>query len=304
MANNIKRIYIGAICNRDLEVLEQLKKFLLKNYNIVIVDLLKKGSNSFDIKYFKRMLKKYPISLLIIKLTTQKLNEEIYNSVKEIAPNVQILNSLKSVQICESRKETFKLISQKCKKLNIPKTYLSSNEAIKACKNGERIIAKLDDHNVPDLPKNDRIIGIASNTNKLMEIVKDNNENDLFFQEYLGGFDIIYKVYVIGRWMVSITSHNRLQNNDNLSPLELIHIRVPIEKQFKSRIKRLGRKFGMSVFGLDYVMTEEGPYVIDINDFPSFRSIPEAISLISDHIYNLILLREQYYQTLAKVKVK
>lgn len=304
MANNIKRIYIGAICNRDLEVLEQLKKFLLKNYNIVIVDLLKKGSNSFDIKYFKRMLKKYPISLLIIKLTTQKLNEEIYNSVKEIAPNVQILNSLKSVQICESRKETFKLISQKCKKLNIPKTYLSSNEAIKACKNGERIIAKLNDHNVPDLPKNDRIIGIASNTNKLMEIVKDNNENDLFFQEYLGGFDIIYKVYVIGRWMVSITSHNRLQNNDNLSPLELIHIRVPIEKQFKSRIKRLGRKFGMSVFGLDYVMTEEGPYVIDINDFPSFRSIPEAISLISDHIYNLILLREQYYQTLAKVKVK
>ncbi|MFX1587716.1 MAG: hypothetical protein ACFFC1_06155 [Promethearchaeota archaeon] len=304
MANNIKRIYIGAIFNRDLEVLEQLKKFLLKNYNIVILDLLKKASNSFDIKYFKRILKKYPISLLIIKLTTQKLNEEIYNTVKEIAPNIQILNSLKSVQICESRKETFKLISQKCKKLNIPKTYLSSNEAFKACKNGERIIVKLDDHNIPDLPKNDRIIGIASNTNKLMEIVKDNNENDLFFQEYLGGFDIIYKVYVIGRWMVSITSHNRLQDNDNLSPLELIHIRVPIEKQFKSRIKRLGRKFGMSVFGLDYIMTEEGPHVIDINDFPSFRSIPEAISLISDHIYNLILLREQYYQTLAKVKVK
>ncbi len=304
MANNIKRIYIGAICNRDFEVLEQLKKFLLKNYNIVILDLLKKASNSFDIKYFKRTLKKYPISLLIIKLTTQKLNEEIYNSVKEIAPNVQILNSLKSVQTCESRKETFKLITQKCKKLTIPKTYFSSKEAFKACMNGERIIVKLDDHNIPDLPKNDRIIGIASNINELMEIMKDYNEKDLFFQEYLGRFDIIYKVYIIGRWMVSITSHNRLQDNDNLSPLELIHIRVPIDKQFKSRIKRLGRKFGMSVFGLDYILTEEGPYIIDINDFPSFRSIPEAISLISDHIYNMILLREQYYQTLAKVKVK
>ncbi|MHA2430128.1 MAG: hypothetical protein ACXACC_03730 [Promethearchaeota archaeon] len=303
MANNIKRIYIGAICNRDFEVLERLKKFLLKNYNIIILDLLK-DSNSFDIKYFKRILKKYPISLLIVKLTTQKLNEEIYKSIKEIAPNIQILNSLKSTLTCESRKETFNLITQKCKKLNIPKTYLSSNEAFKACKNGERIIIKLDDHNIPVLPKNDRIIGIVSNTNELMDIVKDFNKKDLFFQEYLGGFDIIYKVYVIGRWMVSITSHNRLQDNDNLSPLELIHIRVPIDKQFKSRIKRLGRKFGMSVFGLDYILTEEGPYVIDINDFPSFRRIPEAISLISDHIYNVILLREQYYQTLAKVKVK
>jgi len=302
MANNIKRIYIGAICNRDLEVLEQLKKFLLKNYNIVILDLLK-NSNSFDIKYFKRILKKYPISLLIVKLTTQKLNQEIYKLIKEITPNIQILNSLKSVQTCESRKETFKLITHKCKKLNIPKTYFSSKEAFKACKNGERIIIKLDDHNIPDFPKNDRIIGIAHNTNELREIVKDYNDKDLFFQEYLGGFDIIYKVYVIGRWMVSITSHDRLQNNENLSPLELIHIRVPIDKQFKSRIKRLGRKFGMSVFGLDYIISEEGPHVIDINDFPSFRSIPEAISLISDHIYNLILLREQYYQTLAKVKV-
>jgi len=303
MANNIKRIYIGAICNRDFEVLERLKKFLLKNYNIVILDLLK-DSNSFDIKYFKRILKKYPISLLIVKLTTQKLNQEIYKAIKEITPNIQILNSLKSILTCESRKETFNLITQKCKKLNIPKTYFSTIDAIKACKNGERIIVKLDDHNIPDLPKNDRIIGIASNTNELMEIVKDYNKKELFFQEYLLGFDIIYKVYVIGRWMVSITSHNRLQDNDNLSPLELIHIRVPIDKQFKSRIKRLGRKVGMSVFGLDYILTEEGPYIIDINDFPSFRSIPEAISLISDHIYNMILLREQYYQTLAKVKVK
>ena len=303
MANNIKRIYIGAICNRDLEILEQLKKFLLKNYNIVILDFLK-DSNSFDIKYFKKIIKKYPISLLIVKLTTQKLNEEIYKLVKEITPNIQFLNSLKSIQTCESRKDTFKLITQKCKKLNVPKTYFSSKEAFKICMNGERIIVKLDDHNIPDLSKNDRIIGIASNTNELMEIMKDYNEKDLFFQEYLGGFDIIYKVYVIGRWMVSITSHNRIQDNDNLSPLELIHIRVPIDKQFKSRIKRLGRKFGMSVFGLDYILTEEGPYIIDVNDFPSFRRIPEAISLISDHIYNIVLLREQYYQTLAKIKVK
>ncbi|MFX0025045.1 MAG: RimK family alpha-L-glutamate ligase [Candidatus Hermodarchaeota archaeon] len=304
MANNVKRIYIGAICNRDLEVLEQLKKFLLKNYNIMIIDLLKKGFNSFDSKYFKRTLKKYPISFLIIKLTTQKINEEIYKAIKQITPNIQILNSLKSIQTCESRKETFKLIAQKCKNLNIPKTYFSSREAFKACKNGKNIIIKLDDHNIPDFPKNGRIIGIARNPNELTEAVKLYNEKDLFFQEYLGEFDIIYKIYVIGRWMVSITSHNRLQDNENLSPLELIHIRVPIDKQLKSRIKRLGRKFGMSVFGLDYIVTEEGTYIIDINDFPSFRSIPEAISLISDHIYNLILLREQYYQTLAKVKVK
>ena len=102
--------------------------------------------------------------------------------------------------------------------------------------------------------------------------------------------------------MVSVVSHNRLNPNYNLSPLELVHIRVPIADDLKRRIKRLGRKFGMSIFGVDYILTDEGSYIVDINDFPSFRSIPEGISLISDHIYNLINIREQHYQTKVKIK--
>ena len=62
MANTIKRKYIGAICNRDLEVIESIKKFLLKNYNIVIVNLMKNGFESFSGKYLEKKLKKYPIS--------------------------------------------------------------------------------------------------------------------------------------------------------------------------------------------------------------------------------------------------
>ena len=108
---------------------------------------------------------------------------------------------------------------------------------------------------------------------------------------------------MIDRWAVSITSHSRLQDKKDLSPLDLIHIRVPIEKQFKRRILRFGRKFGMPVFGIDYVLTYEGiPYIVDINDFPSFRSIPEAVSLISDYIYNILIMQQQQIKIPAKVK--
>jgi len=107
---------------------------------------------------------------------------------------------------------------------------------------------------------------------------------------------------VIGNWVISITSHNRLQQLDKLSPLELVHIRIPVEDPFKKRIIRLGRKLGMSVFGLDYILTENGPYIVDINDFPSFRSVPEGISLVSDHIYNLINAREIYRNAFVKAK--
>jgi len=302
MANNIKKTYIGAICNRDLEVLENIKKLLLKNYNISIVNLIKKGTNSFNVEYFQKKIKKYPITFLIVKLTTLKSNELIYNTIKSIVPNIPILNNLKAVKLCESRKETFRLIAQKCKNLKIPHTFLSISEAYDACSKGTRIIIKLDSHNIPNLPKNDRIIGIAKTPAQLLEYTKNYRGKELFLQEYLGKFDIVYKVYVIGRWVVSITSHNRLRLDGNLSPLELIHIRVPIDKQLKSRIKRLGRKFGMTIFGVDYILTEDGPFIVDVNDFPSFRSVPEGISLISDHIYNLLNMRELIFKSSIKVK--
>jgi glutathione synthase/RimK-type ligase-like ATP-grasp enzyme len=294
MANNVKRIYIGAICNRDLEVLEKIKTLLFKNYNITLINLLKKDTYAFDLDYFKKKLKKYSISFLILKLTTHRSNKQIYDAINNYASNIPILNSIQSVKTCESRTDTFNLINQTCKHLKIPQTYHTKEEALEACNNGKEIIIKLDDHNIPKLPKNDRIIGIAHSKKEFIELINNQNDEALFLQEYLGNFEIIYKIYVIGRWVVSITSHNRLDLNENLSPLDLIHIRVPLNKDLKRRVKRLGRKFNMSIFGVDYILTDDGPYIIDVNDFPSFRSIPEGVSLISDHIYNLITLREQF----------
>ncbi|MFW9952507.1 MAG: hypothetical protein ACFFKA_20495 [Candidatus Thorarchaeota archaeon] len=302
MANNIKKIYIGAICNRDIEVLEQIKSFLLRNYNISIIELIKPQSKDFDEKYFQKRLKKYPLSFLILKLTSKQSNSIIYQAIEKYAPEIPILNSLNSVRVCESRRETFRLIQKKCKKLNIPKSYDSIVSAFEACKNGTQIIIKLDSHNIPELPKNDRIIGIASNEFEFLNLVKSLPANKLFFQEYLGKHETLYKIYVIGQWVVSITSHNRLDEFENLTPLDLIHIRVPIDNRFKKRIIRFGKKIGMTIFGLDYIHTKNGFYIVDVNDFPSFRSIPEAISLISDWIYNLININEIYYKKAVRVK--
>lgn len=302
MSNKLSRVYIGSICNRDLVVFDKIKSFCSKNYNISIINLIKKGSNTFSAKYFKKQLKKYPISSIIIKLLSEEYNQEVYNAIKEIAPTIPLLNNINAVKTCESRRETFRNIARKCKKLVIPQSFYSIIEAIEACSNGTKIIIKLDKHNIPDLPKNDRIIGIAESLEGFKELTKGFKENELFFQEYLGKYDIVYKIYVIGRWMVSITSHNRLQQNENLSPLELIHIRVPIDKQLKRRVLRLGRKMGLTIFGIDYVLTKEGiPYIVDVNDFPSFRRIPEAVSLISDYIYNSVMLQQQIYKTPVKV---
>jgi len=293
---SIKKIYIGSIINRDLEFFEKIVNFAKVNYNIKIVNLIPHKGNKkgiFDVKYFQKKLKKYPISLIIVKLLSQESNEIIYNALRTYAPKIPLLNSLNAVYTCESRKATFNLIEEKYKKLNIPKSFYSLKEAYDACSNGIKIIIKYNIHNAPDFSKEDRIIGIARNKEEFNDLIKNFDEINLFFQEYLGKIDIIYKIYVIDKWAVCITAHNWLRHKQ-LTPLELVHIRVPIDKELKRKILKLGRKFGMSIFGIDYILNQDGvPYIIDINDFPSFRNIPEATSLIADYIYEFLIARQK-----------
>lgn len=286
---SLKKIYVGAIVNRDCEVFEEIKKFSKINHNIKIVELFKK--NKFSVKYFRKKLKKYPISYIIVKLYSEPSNQKIYDALKEYAPHIPRLNSVKAVRTGESRKATFKIIKDKCKKLRIPDSYFTVDSAYEACKNGQKIIIKFDIHSARDLPKEDRIIGIARSPEEFHQLIEGYNESDLFFQHYLGKIDLVYKVYVIDKWVVCITSANRVRRH-KLSPLELIHIRVPVDPGLKRKILRLGRKFGMSIFGVDYVVKDGKYYVVDVNDFPSFRNIPEAISFISDYIYNFLDARE------------
>lgn len=299
-----QKIIIGSICNRDLAIFDEIKRFSKINYGIKIINLLKNGS-SFSVKYFKKKLKKYQISFLIVKLYSEETNQKIYDALNTYAPYIPRLNSLKSVKTCESRKETFKLVNQKNKKLIIPKCYNSINAASEAVSNGTPLIIKLNTHNIRNFSKYDRIVGVAKSANDFLKIMReyDVENNNLFFQEYLGKHDIVYKTYVIDRYVQTITSQNLLLQH-KLSPLELIHIRVPIEKELKRQIIRLGRKFGMAIFGVDYVLKDGIPYIVDINDFPSFRNIHEAISLISDYIYKFCLARQTLGKIPMSLKVK
>jgi glutathione synthase/RimK-type ligase-like ATP-grasp enzyme len=149
VANNIKKTYILAIVNRDLEIFSKIKKFLLTNYNIYVVDLIKSEQKPFDIKNLNKKLKKYPISFIILKLTTHRDNIVIYNALEELKLNIPILNSVNSVRTCESRKKTFQLLEKTCKKLKFPHNYYSIHEASKAISEGTRIIIK---YGHPKLP--------------------------------------------------------------------------------------------------------------------------------------------------------
>ncbi|HLZ56353.1 MAG TPA: hypothetical protein VKR06_05335 [Ktedonosporobacter sp.] len=94
------------------------------------------------------------------------------------------------------------------------------------------------------------------------------------------GFDI--KLYVMGKEVYSVAKrsplHPQVQVDKQL---------IPITFQLRNLALRVGKIFGLDIYGLDIVETEHGPVVVDVNDFPSFGLVPNAIPRVATHILHV-----------------
>ena len=47
---------------------------------------------------------------------------------------------------------------------------------------------------------------------------------------------------------------------------------------------RAGQALGLEIYGADFVIGPDGPVIVDVNPFPSFKGIPDAASLIAGYL--------------------
>ncbi len=63
----------------------------------------------------------------------------------------------------------------------------------------------------------------------------------------------------------------------------------PLTNELESLAREVGRVFGLGLYGVDVVETENGWLVVDVNDFPSFTFVPEAPKRVGDAVIRLAL---------------
>ena len=47
---------------------------------------------------------------------------------------------------------------------------------------------------------------------------------------------------------------------------------------------RVAAATGLEIFGVDFLLAESGPVIVDVNPFPGFRGVSDAPAMISDHV--------------------
>ncbi|MGO4460639.1 RimK family alpha-L-glutamate ligase [Streptomyces sp. M-16] len=56
---------------------------------------------------------------------------------------------------------------------------------------------------------------------------------------------------------------------------------VPLPAEVAKIAARVGEVYGLDLYGVDVLLGPDGPVVVDVNDFPSFRQVPDAAARVA-----------------------
>ncbi len=92
------------------------------------------------------------------------------------------------------------------------------------------------------------------------------------------GFDL--KLYGIGDQISAV----RKRSPFNQTRAEITEGEITLTPQLRDLGQRCGRLFGLDLFGVDCIETEEGVLIIEINDYPNYTNVPNANAQLADYV--------------------
>ncbi|MFJ4186029.1 RimK family alpha-L-glutamate ligase [Kitasatospora sp. NPDC089509] len=107
-------------------------------------------------------------------------------------------------------------------------------------------------------------------------------EGLLIAQPYVpnGGTDL--KVYCVDGELFAT------ERSSPLHPGHAVRERpVPLPGSVARIAAQVGEVFGLDLYGVDVLLGPDGPVVVDVNDFPSFRQVPDAVARVARAVLRL-----------------
>jgi ribosomal protein S6--L-glutamate ligase len=117
---------------------------------------------------------------------------------------------------------------------------------------------------------------------QLSDLEPDPHDRFFLAQRYVRneGYDL--KLYGIGRKVFAVRRSSPLHPDRCVSEGQ-----TAVTPELAAIAKSVRRVFGLDIFGVDVVRSARGWVAVDVNDFPGFGGVPEAVKLVSSRIEHL-----------------
>ena len=103
-------------------------------------------------------------------------------------------------------------------------------------------------------------------------------------QHFISGIEFDLKLYCIGREVWAVRKPSPLAAKFFPHVAQLSPEIVPLTAAWRSLALRCREVFGLELFGVDCIETEDGPLVIEVNEFPNYSAVPGADEKLSQFV--------------------
>ena len=104
------------------------------------------------------------------------------------------------------------------------------------------------------------------------------SQEPIVLQEFAAGDGWDIKMWVIDQQIFAARRRTPLEPGASKEDYPISPEELPADWAHIAR--EIGRIFNMRLYGIDLLMTEKGPIIVDVNGFPGFRGVPGADSAL------------------------
>jgi ribosomal protein S6--L-glutamate ligase len=112
-------------------------------------------------------------------------------------------------------------------------------------------------------------------------------EGFLLVQPYIPNRGVDVKVYSIAGELHATVRTSPLHPDRPVATRE-----IPLPDDLAALVTRVGRVYGLDLLGVDAVEGPDGWSIVDVNDFPSFHGVPDAVPRVAAAVLRLTAARE------------
>ena len=189
-----------------------------------------------------------------------------------------VVNSWASSVACQDRV----LMAQRMRDANLPWPYTRSFSSLGSLLTDREKLASLP---FPQIIKSyyshrGDLVDKVDNIEQLEALEAEWKQEPIVLQEFAAGDGWDIKMWVIDQQIFAARRRTPLEPNASKEDFPIAPEELPGE--WVHIAMEIGRIFNMRLYGVDLLITEQGPMIVDVNGFPGFRGVPGADSALVD----------------------
>ena len=135
------------------------------------------------------------------------------------------------------------------------------------------------------------LVGKLEDRAQLEALLADWSKEPVVLQDFIAGDGWDIKLWIIGQQVFAARRRTPLEEGASKEDFPLSAAELPAE--WRDLALAIGQAFQMPLYGVDLLMTEKGPLIVDINAFPGFRGVPGASEALVDLVERLLRGEEE-----------